>query len=174
MTYGETFPKQKFRQELKTLRQTDTVEEYARAFMTILRQLKVPMSQLDQIDQFMQGLKEPLRMQCVWDPSSQGPFNDLQRLIAYATAHDVSHRVQHEAAFPDAESSEYPVHDSLARTNMISPGLKGRREDEAVLLCPRDPARIMQHSHLIIGALLKPDTSRSIIYASIVSSQVIQ
>ena len=140
-SYGEIFPEQKFRQKLKTLRQTDTVEEYARAFVTILGQLKVPMSELDQIDQFMQGLKEPLRMQCLWDPASQGPFNDLQRLVAYATAHDVSHRVQPESASPDAESSQYPAHDSLAETNMASPGLKRRRENDSSLVEPQKSRR---------------------------------
>ena len=95
------------------------------------------MSELDQVDQFMQGLKEPLRKQCIWDPARRGPFQDLQELIAYATAHDVSHRVQPESASPDAEFSQYPAHDSLAETNMIKPSLKRRREDDSSLVPQR-------------------------------------
>ena len=58
-SYGQIFPEQKLRQKLKTLRQISTVEQYARIFLTTVGQLKVPMSQLDQIDQFLQGLREP-------------------------------------------------------------------------------------------------------------------
>jgi hypothetical protein len=131
------FSQSKSFDELKTLRQIDRVEEYARAFMTIIGQLKVPMSELDQVDHFMQGLKEPLRKQCIWDSARRGPFQDLHKLIAYATSHDVSHRVQHESASPDAQFSQYPAHDSLAETNMIKPSLKRRREDYSSLVPQR-------------------------------------
>ena len=34
------------------------------------------MSELDEVDQFMQGLKEPLRKQCIWDPTRRGPLKE--------------------------------------------------------------------------------------------------
>lgn len=74
-------------------------------------QLKVPMSELDQIDQFQQGLTEPLRKQFIWDPARQGPFQGLHKLISYATAYEV--RLRSQSAIAEEETSQKPFQSSL-------------------------------------------------------------
>jgi hypothetical protein len=65
------------------------------------------MSDLDFIEQFQQGLKEPLKKQCIWDPARRGPFQDLQELISFATAHEEAYRSQ--SATAEGESSHKPI-----------------------------------------------------------------
>ena len=63
---------------------------------------KDPMAPSDQIDFFMQGLKEPIRKLCAWDPAIRGPFENLQRLVEYATALDITHnRTSHQSVDED-------------------------------------------------------------------------
>lgn len=92
-SFGQVFPEQQIRKSLKTLRQETTVAKYARLFQAKVGQLRhKPMASEDQIDYFMQGLKEPIRRACHWDPAGKGPFANLSRLIEYATAFEMSLR----------------------------------------------------------------------------------
>jgi hypothetical protein len=53
------------------------------------------MAQADQVNYFLQGVKEPIRLACLWDPSIGGPFQSLQSLAEYAVAYDISHNRDH-------------------------------------------------------------------------------
>ena len=89
--YGQMFQEQKVRQQLRNFKQQKSVEQYSRAFRSKVWQLKdSPMAEADQVEYFLQGLKEPIRKECAWNPGSGTPFRTLHSLIEYAVAFENS------------------------------------------------------------------------------------
>ena len=86
-SFGQVFPEQQIWKTLKSL----IVAKFAWVFQAKVGQLRnKPMAQKDEIDYFLQGLKEPIRRACHWDPAGKGPFGNQNRVIEYATAFEMS------------------------------------------------------------------------------------
>lgn len=133
-SYGQIFPEQQIRQEIRKLKQDASVEQYARTFRTKIRQLRSsPMAQADQVNYFLQGLKEPIRAVCLWDPSFGGPFQDLQRLAEYAVAYDISQKKDQQSSMDITDQSPSSRLDQWQHA-----GQKRKQNDESWLA--RDPA----------------------------------
>ncbi len=97
--FGQVFPEMQIRKALKSLKQETTVAKYARLFQAKVGQLiHKPMAQADQIDYFLNGLKEPIRRQCHWNPGGNGPFASLSKLIEYAISYELSQRENHQTS----------------------------------------------------------------------------
>ena len=137
-SYGQIFPEQQIRQEIRNLKQNASVEQYARTFRIKIGQLKNnPMAQADQVNYFLQGLKESIRLACLWDPSIGGPFQSLQSLAEYAVAYDISQNRDQQYS-KDFESNRTEQSPSSRLDQWQNAGQKRKQSDES--WPARDPA----------------------------------
>jgi hypothetical protein len=92
--FGYQDQEQVARDELDELRQTGSVEDFARKFQACTAKIKsMPMSEGDLIQRFRKGLRPEILQHVAVDPSTQKRWTSLQAFIAFASTYDAS-RVQ--------------------------------------------------------------------------------
>ena len=92
--FGYQDEEQVARDELDDLRQTGSVEDFARKFQACVARIKaLPPSEGDLIQRFRKGLKPEILQHVAVDPATKKRWTALQPFIAFASAYDAS-RIQ--------------------------------------------------------------------------------
>jgi len=92
--FGYQDEEQVARDELDDLKQTGSVEDFARKFQACVARIKaLPPSEGDLIQRFRKGLKPEILQHVAVDPATRKRWTALQLFIAFASAYDAS-RVQ--------------------------------------------------------------------------------
>jgi hypothetical protein len=92
--FGYQDEEQVARDELDDLKQTGSVEDFARKFQACVARIKaLPPSEGDLIQRFRKGLKPEILQHVAVDPATKKRWTALQPFIAFASAYDAS-RIQ--------------------------------------------------------------------------------